>query len=134
FFWGSFDLACTRFSGRLAPRHPGGAPNCPDYVMHEAYSHECISAGFWLGGGAVQEPVFYAYAYPEPADLPRATVLPAQAGYDPGMREFFLPYRAVRSSARRDEAVLSFLQSTYAAAADLARWDRASLDRRETVP
>ena len=130
FFWGAFDLACTRFSGRRAPLHPGGAPNCPDYVMHEAYSHECISAGFWPGGGSVPEPAFYAYAYPEPAGLPQARVLPAEARYDVGMREFVLPYEAVRTAARPDESVLSFLRSTYDAAADLAGWDRATLERR----
>jgi hypothetical protein len=128
FFWGSFDLACTRFSGRRAPVHPGGAPNCPDYVMREAYSHECISAGFWPGGGSVEEPVFYAYAYPEPADLSRARIFPGDARYDPGMREFFLPYEAVRTAPQPDAAVLSFLQSTYDAAADLAGWDRSALE------
>ena len=130
FFWGSFDLACTRFSGRPAPEHPGGAPNCPDYVMHEAYSHECISAGFWPGGGPVEEAVFYAYAYPEPAALPRARILPAEARYDTVMREFLLPYEAVRTAARPDESVLAFLRSTYEAAADLAGWDRSALERR----
>ena len=130
FFWGSFDLACTRFSGRPAPEHPGGAPNCPDYVMREAYSHECISAGFWPGGGPVEEPVFYAYAYPEPAPLPRARILPAEARYDTVMREFLLPYETIRTAARPDESVLDFLRSTYEAAADLAGWDRAALERR----
>ena len=129
FFWGSFDLACTRFSGKRAPVHPGGAPNCPDYVMQEAYSHECISAGFWPGGGTVKEPVFYAYAYPEPAGLPRAKILPGEARYDVSMREFVLPYEAVRTAAQPDELVLSFLRSTYDAAADLAGWDRPALER-----
>jgi hypothetical protein len=130
FFWGSFDLACTRFSGRSAPAHPGGAPNCPDYVMREAYSHECISAGWWPGGGAMREPAFYAYAYPEPAELPRAAILPARAYYHPELREFILPYESVRTAAKPDEALLSFLQSTYQAAADLAGWDPA-LQRRK---
>jgi hypothetical protein len=129
FFWGSFDLAVTRFSGRPAPRHPGGAPNCPDYVMVEAYSHECSSAGFWPGGGAVDEAAFYAYAYPEPAGYSAHAVQPAAAFYHPKAREFILPYEAVRTAADPDAALLAFLQSTYEAAADLGRWDRALLDR-----
>jgi hypothetical protein len=133
FFWGSFDLAATRFSGRRAPRHPGGAPNCPDYVMVEAYSHECSSVGFWPGSGAVAEPAFYAYSYPEPAGYADAPVLPAEARYDAAMREFILPYEAVRSAAAPDSALLAFCQSTYAAAADHAEWDRAALDRPPTA-
>jgi len=129
FFWGGFDLACTRFSGRRAPAYGGKIPNCPDYVMLEAYSHECISAGWWPGSGAVSEPAFYAYAYPEPAGLPQASIRPAAARYDTTMREFILPYEAVRTAADPDEDVLAFLQSTYAAAADLAGWDRAAFDR-----
>jgi hypothetical protein len=129
FFWGSFDLACTRFSGRRAPEHPGGVPNVPDWVTREAYSHECISAGWWPGGGPVQEPAFYAYAYPEPKGLAEAPVRPAAARYHPGVREFLLPYDAVRAAERPDEALLEFLQSTYEAAADLAGWDRAALER-----
>jgi hypothetical protein len=129
FFWGSFDLAATRFSGRTAPPHPGGAPNCPDYVMREAYSHECSSCGFWPGGAAVAEPVFYAYTYPEPAGYQDARVRPAQAYYHQVLREFILPYDAVRAAAAPDEALLEFAQSTYDAAADLGRWDRAALDR-----
>jgi hypothetical protein len=129
FFWGSFDLACTRFSGRRAPEHPGGVPNVPDWVTREAYSHECISAGWWPGGGPVQEPSFYAYAYPEPKGLAEAPVRPAAATYHPGMREFLLPYDAVRTAERPDETLLDFLQSTYDAAADLAGWDRAALER-----
>ncbi|MDE2460359.1 MAG: hypothetical protein KGL98_03850 [Gammaproteobacteria bacterium] len=132
FFWGSFDLAATRFSGRLAPRHPGGAPHCPDYVMVEAYSHECSSCGFWPGGGAIAEPAFYAYAYPEPAGYAGRAVRPDAAGYSQKMREFILPYAAVRSSPAPDEALLQFFQTTYDVAADLARWDRASLDRPPT--
>ncbi|MDB5911897.1 MAG: hypothetical protein JWP22_572 [Ramlibacter sp.] len=129
FFWGSFDLAVTRFSGRRAPRHPGGAPNCPDYVMVEAYSHECSSAGFWPGGGPVDEAAFYAYAYPEPPGYSAHPVLPAAAGYHAGAREFILPYEAVRTAPDPDGTLLSFLQSTYEAAADLGRWDRAALER-----
>jgi hypothetical protein len=134
FFWGSFDLACTRFSGRSAPIHPGGAPNCPDYVMREAYSHECISAGWWPGGGGMREAAFYAYAYPEPAALPQAAILPRGGHYNRDLREFILPYEAVRTAPDPDEALLSFLQSTYQAAADLAGWDRAALERRNTLP
>ncbi len=129
FFWGSFDLAYTRFCGRRAPRHPGGAPHCPDYVMIEAYSHECSSWGFWPGGGALPEAAFYGYMYPEPAGFAQHKVRPEQAFYSAGMREFILPYDAVSTSARPDETVLDFLQSTYDAGASLAGWDRANLDR-----
>jgi len=129
FFWGSFDLAYTRFSGRRAPRHNGGAPNCPDYVMVEAYSHECSSFGFWPGSGAVAEPAFYAYSYPEPAGYANAPVGPDGAYYHAELREFVFPYDAVRSSAQPDAALLAFLQGTYDAAADLGGWDRAALDR-----
>jgi uncharacterized protein DUF5996 len=129
FFWGGFDLAATRFSGRRAPRHPGGVPNCPNWVMVEAYSRECSSCGFWLGGGAIAEPAFYSYAYPEPAGYADHSVRPEGAFYSRDMREFILPYEAVRSSAAPDEALLAFAQSTYEAAADLAQWDRAELDR-----
>lgn len=129
FWWGAFDLACTRFSGRPAPRHPGGVPNLPDYVAVEGYSHECISAGWWPGGGPISEPSFYAYAYPEPAGCPEATVRPAAARYDLTMREWVLPYEAVRTAPDPDAALLDFLQSTYEAAANLAGWDRAALER-----
>ena len=129
FFWGSFDLAMTRFSGRTAPTHPGGAPNCPDYVMVEAYSHECSSCGFWPGGGAIAEPVFYAYAYPAPAGYADALVLPKGARYSPEAQEFIFPYEAVRRAPAPDEALLDFFQTTYDAAATLGRWDRAALDR-----
>jgi len=129
FFWGSFDLAATRFSGRRAPPHPGGAPNLGNWVMQEAYSHECSSAGFWPGGGPIPEPVFYAYAYPEPEGFRRYPVEPAAARYDETMREFVLPYEAVRASATPDETLLEFLQTTYAAAADLSHWDRQALER-----
>ncbi len=130
FFWGGFDLAVTRFSGRRAPLHPGGAPNCPDYVMTEAYSHECSSCGFWPGGGALAEPAFYAYAYPEPKGYSDRPVQPAEAYYHEGLREFILPYEAVRGSASPDDALLGFVQSSYQAAADLGKWDRATLERR----
>ena len=100
FWWGGFDLSCTRFSGRPAPPHPGGIPNLPDRVTREAYSHECISAGWWPGGGALNEAAFYAYAYPEPAGLPEARVRPAAAYYHPQLREFILPYDAVRAARR----------------------------------
>ena len=131
FWWGGFDIACTRFSGRPAPLHPGGVPNCPDYVMHEAYSHECISAGFWPGSvaGPVTEAAFYAYSYPEPAGCDVAPIRPEKAYYDMGMREWILPYDAVRSASHPDGALLEFLQSTYDAAANLAKWDRKSLER-----
>jgi hypothetical protein len=128
FFWGSFDLAATRFSGRPAPLHPGGAPNLGNWVMQEAYSHECSSIGFWPGGAAIPEPVFYAYAYPEPDGFSKYPVAPAAARYDDTMREFVLPYEAVRTSAAPDDTLLEFAQTTYAAAADLASWDRTGLE------
>ncbi|MHC9291135.1 DUF5996 family protein [Mycobacterium sp. LTG2003] len=126
FFWGSFDMACTRFSGRPAPEHPGGAPNCADWVMVEGYSHELSSCGFWPGGG--EEGAFYAYAYPEPQGFADFPVGPDAAFYSPDFRQFLLPYEAVRKSSDPDRALLEFLQTTYAAAADLAGWDRASLE------
>ncbi|HEY0877105.1 MAG TPA: DUF5996 family protein [Zeimonas sp.] len=129
FFWGSFDHATTRFSGRRAPTHPGGAPNCPDYVMIEAYSRECSSCGIWPGGGSYEEPAFYAYAYPEPAGYAERTVAPAGARYDTALREFVLPYEHLRNATDPDEALLTFFQSTYEAAADLGRWDRDTLER-----
>lgn len=129
FFWGSFDLAVTRFSGRPALRHPGGAPNCADYVMVESYSHECSSAGFWPGAGVVEEAAFFAYAYPEPGGYAASAVLPAAAYYHPKAREFILPYDAVRTPPDPDGTLLAFLQSTYDAAADLGAWDRRSLER-----
>ena len=132
FFWGSFDMASTRFSGRTAPRHPGGAPNCPDYVMVEAYSHECASAGFWPGGGALDEPAFYAYAYPQPSGYDERAVRPAAARYDAKAGEFILPYEAVRGASDPDAVLLEFFQSTYDAAADTAGWDRAALDRPQS--
>ena len=128
FFWGSFDLAVTRFSGRRAPPHPGGAPHLPDSVAREAYTHEVSSAGFWPGGGAVDYPAFYAYAYPEPPGFRSAAVLPEQAFFHEAMGEFILPYDAVRSADDPDAALLAFLSSTYAAAADNGGWDRGALE------
>jgi hypothetical protein len=129
FFWGAFDLACTRFSGRPAPLHPGGVPHLPDRIVQEAYSHECISAGWWPGGGPVPEPVFYSYSYPEPAGYATAKVEPAAAYYNADLREFVLPYEAVRTADRPDETLLQFLQTTYDAGADLGGWDRQALER-----
>jgi len=128
FFWGSFDLAVTRFSGRRAPRHPGGVPNLPDAVAHEAYSHEESSAGFWPGSGAVDYPAFYSYAYPEPAGYRAAKVRPTAAFFSEALGEFILPYDAVRTAADPDQALLEFLQSTYEAAAISAQWDRDALE------
>ena len=129
FFWGSCDLAVTRFSGRGAPEHPGGVPNMADWVTREAYSHEVSSCGFWPGGGAVVEPVFYAYAYPTPEGFPDYSIQPKEAFYSSQMQEFILPYEAVRQADAPDEMLLSFLQSTYEAAANLGNWDRAALER-----
>ena len=129
FFWGSFDLAVTRFSGRPAPPHPGGVPHLPDWVDREAYSHEVSSAGFWPGGGAVPYPAFYCYAYPEPDGFARRRRGRPAAFYSPDLREFLLPYDAVRTAASPDDGLLEFLESTYEAAADLGRWDRAALER-----
>lgn len=129
FFWGAFDLACTRFSGRRAPPHPGGVPHLPDRVVREAYSHECISAGWWPGGGPVPEPVFYAYSYPEPPGFATARVEPAAAYYNSDLREFVLPYEAVRTAEHPDEILLQFLQTTYDAGADRGGWDRRALER-----
>jgi hypothetical protein len=128
FFWGGLDLAGTRFSGRPAPPHPGGVPNLPDEVAREAYSHEVSSAGFWPGGDGREEPVFYSYAYPEPPGFRQATIQPAEAAYDPALGEFLLPYEQLRLAADPEARLMDFLQSTYAAAADLGRWDRRALD------
>ncbi len=128
FFWGSFDLAVTRFSGRTAPRHPGGVPNLPDAVAHEAYSHEVSSAGFWPGGGAIDYPAFYSYAYPEPPGFRATKVRPDAAFFSEALGEFVLPYDAVRTAADPDRALLDFLQSTYEAAAISAKWDREALE------
>ena len=128
FFWGSFDLAVTRFSGRRAPEHPG-TPGVADSITREAYSHEVSSAGFWPGGPALPEPIFYSYAYPEPEGFKDARVGPERAHYNTDFKEFVLPYEAVRASEDPDAALLKFLQTTYEAAATHARWDRASLER-----
>jgi Family of unknown function (DUF5996) len=130
FFWGAMDLAVTRFSGRTAPQHPGGIPYLPDRVTREAYSHEVSSAGFWAGGGALPYPLFYSYAYPEPPGFAEARGGPSQAFYSSELREFILPYEAVRTAADPDELLLEFLQATYEAAADRAQWDRAALEVR----
>jgi hypothetical protein len=128
FFWGSFDLAVTRFSGRRAPRHPGGVPHLSDDVACEAYSHEVSSAGFWPGSGAIDYPAFYSYAYPEPAGFRATKVRPEAAFFSEALGEFILPYDAVRLAAQPDQALLEFLQSTYEAAANAAKWDRAALE------
>lgn len=127
FFWGSFDLAVTRFSGRPAPRHPGGAPGLPDPITQEAYSHEVSSAGFWPGHG-LDYPAFYSYAYPEPAGFRTAAVRPEGAFFHEKMGEFILPYEAVRTANEPDAALLAFLQSTYEAAANAGGWNRAALE------
>jgi uncharacterized protein DUF5996 len=128
FFWGAFDLAVTRFSGRSAPQHPG-APNLAKFVAREAYSHEVISCGFWPRGGAMDQPYFYAYAYPEPAGFQAYPIRPAEAFYSQDLREFLLPYEAVRTATDPDRVLLEFCQSTYEAAAELGSWDRAALER-----
>jgi hypothetical protein len=131
-FWGAPDLAVTRFSGRRAPPHPGGFPNLADWVTRDAYSHEVSSAGFWPGGYGM-DACFYSYAYPQPEGFAQARVLPDAASYDAQLREFVLPYEAVRQSADPDAAVLAFLQSAYEAAADLAKWNRADLEREPSI-
>ncbi|HXD40003.1 MAG TPA: DUF5996 family protein [Ramlibacter sp.] len=129
FFWGAADLAVTRFSGRRAPKHPGGVPHLPDWVTQEAYCEEVSSCGFWPGGGPIPYAAFYSYAYPEPANFASAPVQPAGAFYSNDLREFILPYDIVRQSRSPDDTLLQFLRTTYAAAADLAKWDRAGLER-----
>jgi hypothetical protein len=128
FFWGAFDLAVTRFSGRRAPPHPGGFPNIPDWAMREAYSHEVSSCGFWPGGYGI-DAAFYSYAYPEPPGFSQASASPPEAYYSTQIREFVLPYDTVRQAPDPNAMVLSFLQTTYEAAADLGGWDRAALER-----
>lgn len=128
FFWGSFDLAVTRFSGLPAPPHPGGIPNFPDWVAREAYSHEVSSAGFWPGGGGIAYPAFYSYAYPAPAGFAAAAVRPDGSHWEPSLGEFLLPYEQVRNAASPDALLLDFLQSTYEVAADGAGWERAALE------
>jgi hypothetical protein len=132
YFWGAGDLAVTRFSGRRAPEHPGGIPNLPDWVTREAYSHEVSSCGFWPGGGAIDYPAFYSYAYPEPGGFADAHVGPEGAFYSADYREFILPYDRVARAASPDVALLEFLQSTYEAAATLGAWDRSELEREYT--
>lgn len=127
-FWGSFDLAATRFSGRVAARHPGGVPGLPDAVTCEAYSHEEVSVGFWPGSDAFPHAAFYAYAYPSPAGYAEAKVAPDAAAWNPDLGEFILPYDAVRAAADPDAALLAFCQSTYDAGADLGKWDREHLE------
>jgi hypothetical protein len=126
-FWGSFDLAVTRFSGRDAPPHPGGMPNVPNAVAREAYSREVSSAGFWPGSG--RGPSFYSYAYPMPPDFSVSKVEPAAARFDAQLGEFILSYEAIQKSADPDSELMKFLQTTYEAAADLAHWERARLER-----
>src|SRR5262245_36815545 len=128
FFWGGADICTTRFSGRPAPKHRGGVPNCPDFVQEAAYSHEVSSCGYWPGG---DEGAFYAYAYPEPPGFADWPVEPAGARYDGTLGEFVLPYELVRTAPNPDEALLGFLQTTYDAAAELASWDRDALEIRD---
>jgi hypothetical protein len=128
FFWGSFDLAVTRFSGRTAPPFSGQVPGLAVAVMREAYSHEVSSAGFWPGGNGIDYPAYYSYAYPTPPTFRRQSVQPAAARFDEALGEFLLPYDAVRSAANPEAALLSFLQSTYEAAAQTGSWDRAALE------
>lgn len=133
-FWGSFDLAVTRFSGRRAPLHGGGIPALPDEVAQEAYDREVSSAGFWPGGGGVDHPAFYAYAYPAPEGFQDAPVRPDAAFWHKDLSEFVLPYEAVRSAEDGDAALLAFLQSTYEAAAELGDWDRDLLECAQGHP
>ena len=128
FFWGSFDLAVTRFSGRPAPRHPGGVPHMPNAVAREAYSHEVSSAGFWPGGGPVDYAAFFSYAYPAPPGFAAAAVRPEQAFFSKDLGDFLLPYDAMRTAPDPARALMDFLQSTYEAAANLGHWDRAALE------
>ncbi len=132
-FWGACDLAVTRFSGRRAPPHPGGIPNLPDRITREAYSHEVSSCGFWPGGGGVDYPAYYAYAYPEPEGFAQAPNMPAGTFYHAELREFILPYDIVRQAPSPDARLLAFLGATYEAAANLAKWDRASLERGASI-
>jgi hypothetical protein len=131
FFWGSFDLAVTRFSGRPAPPHPGGVPHLPDAITREAYSQEVSSLGFWPGNAAMPTPIFYSYAYPEPPGFAEAKVRPDAAVYEPKLREFTLPYDAVRTAESPDKTLLEFAQSAYDAASNLGRWDRAALEEKK---
>jgi len=134
FFWGSFDMAVTRFSGRTAPEFAGKVPGVANEVMREAYSHEVSSAGFWPGGNGVDEASFYSYAYPVPAAFKAAAVQPAEASFSEALGEFLLSYDAVRRSRDPDATLLAFLQTTYEAAADTAKWDRGALECSLGVP
>ena len=134
FFWGSFDLAVTRFSGRSAPTHPGGIPHLPDTVTREAYAQEVSSVGFWPGNAASPTPLYYSYAYPEPPGFAEAKVRPAEASYYAPLHEFVLPYDAVRTAASPDEMLLEFAQSVYDAASTLGKWDRAALEEVKLKP
>ena len=134
FFWGSFDLAVTRFSGRKAPPHPGGVPGLADAIVREAYSHEVSSAGFWPGGGGVDYAAFYSYAYPVPDGFKTRTVQPEAAFFSESLGEFLLPYDAVRAAPDPDAALLTFLQSSYEAAANAGGWERAALDCAPGIP
>jgi hypothetical protein len=127
-FWGAMDLAVTRFSGARAPEHPGGIPHLPDWITREAYSHEVSSAGFWPGGESHPDALFYSYAYPSPPDYPEARVGPEPARWDSGLSEFILPYGQMRTGGSPGEDLMEFLESTYAAAADLGGWDREQLE------
>jgi hypothetical protein len=131
FFWGAADLAVTRFSGRAAPKHPGGIPHLPDAVTREAYSAEVSSLGFWPGADAMPMAIFYSYAYPEPKGFSEAKVKPDAASYNAQFREFVLPYDAVRTAKSPDDAILDFAQSTYDAASQLGNWDRAALEEKK---
>ena len=134
FFWGGFDLAVTRFSGRKAPPHPGGFPGLPDRITREAYSHEESSAGFWLGGVTAAEAIFYSYVYPEPDGYRDTRVEPRAARFDQELGEFVLAYAEVRGSADPEETLMRFLLTTYDAAANRANWDRAALEREPVAP
>ena len=134
FFWGSFDLAVSRFSGKEAPMHPGGIPNLPDRVAREAYSHEVSSCGFWPGNESVPYAAFYSYVYPEPEGFKDAAILPEEAFFHPDLGEYILPYKAVQQSADPTQKLMEFLRTTYEAAADRAGWDRSSLESNFLSP
>src|SRR5215472_3186780 len=134
FFWGSFDLAVTRFSGRAAPPHPGGIPHLPDRVTREAYAQEVSSVGFWPGNAGSPTPIYYSYAYPEPPGFAEAKVQPAEASYYAPLREFILPYDAVRNAASPDDQLLMFAQGVYDAASTLGKWDRVALEEAGLKP
>lgn len=133
-FWGAFDLAVTRFSGRRAPLHPGNMPGLPDAVVREAYDHEVASVGFWPGGSGSEEAAFYAYAYPTPTVYPQQAIEPSSAAWSSGLGEFILPYEAVRTSDNPEATLTAFLNSTYRAAATTGEWDRERLECEPGVP